>query len=61
MVDTGTGDVPTAGTADRVIIRRVVERPMEPHPEGAFNRENRHPNQSRRDHPNQGDGGGCPQ
>ena len=39
VANTGTGDVPTDGTADRAIIPRVVERPMEPLPEGAFKRE----------------------
>ena len=41
VADTGTGDVPSAGTADRVIIPRGEERPlMEPLPEGALRREN---------------------
>ena len=40
VADTGTGDVPSDGTADRAVIPRVVERLMEPLTEGAFRREN---------------------
>jgi hypothetical protein len=39
VANTGTGDVPTDGTADQAIIPRVEEQPKEPLPEGAFKRE----------------------